>query len=106
MIGVGKKVIIIWTSSLERECYGTPIGVVKSYNKDNGLYLVETDEGDGCITTGYYSEDEISQSLLLRLVSKAQQNKIERILNLNQTKIMYYTIGMCIGMFSLYYWLC
>ena len=95
-----------WNTSVQRECYGTPVGIVESYDEKTKLYLVRHHEEEaGCITRGRYTSDELSRSLLLRLFSKAQQNKIEIILNLNQTKIMYYIIGVCMGVFSMYCWL-
>ena len=104
---INKKVVVVWNDSSQREFYGTPTGIVKSYDRKKGLYRVEHVEHDGHITTNDYAPEELSQSLLLRLLSKAQQNKIESIITLQQLKqkhyVMYCIMWMCISTFSMYW---
>ena len=97
---------MVWNDSSQREFYGTPTGIVKSYDRKKGLYRVEHVEHDGHITTNDYAPEELSQSLLLRLLSKAQQNKIERILRVRGSiirhKKLYYIMCVGIGILSTY----
>ena len=97
---IGQRVIIVWSSHHERDCYGTPTGVIKAYDSDRQLYLVEHIESDGLKTTGYYSADEMSSSPLLRAVSKAQQNKIEtiiRVTNSSSIRRIEHYLSACIA---------
>lgn len=80
---MGKTVVVTWGNKFSRECYGTPTGIIKSYDAETHLYKVEHVEESGLAHHAYYTEDEFSRSLLLRLLSKAQQNKIETMLTLN-----------------------
>ena len=104
---INKEVVVIWSDSSQREYYGTPTGIVKSYDKEKNLYLVEHVEPSGHIADFYYAPKELSRSLLLRLFSKAQQNKIEMILTLQQLKqkhyVMYCIMCMCISTLSMYW---
>ena len=88
-----------------------PTGIIKSYDPQTHLYKVEHVEDSGLAHHAYYTEEEFSRSLLLRLLSKAQQNKIERILTLNH-KIrtlknnrykLYCMMWMCVSTLSMYY---
>ena len=104
---IGKKVVVIWSGSHERECYGMPTGVITDYDFDKCLYTVEQIEPDGLVTINSYCPEELSTSLLLRSVSKAQQNKIERILRVRSSILrhrkLYYIMCICIGILSTYY---
>ncbi len=104
---INKQIVVVWNDSSQREFYGTPTGIVKSYDEERDLYRVEHVEPDGHITTNDYAPEELSQSLLLRLLSKAQQNKIERIITLQQLKqkhyVMYCIMWMCISTLSMYW---
>ena len=103
---IGKKVVVIWSSSHERECYGMPTGVIAGYDFDKGLYTVHHIEPDGLETINCYAPEELSTSLLLRSISKAQQNKIERILRVRGSiirhKKLYYIMCVGIGILSTY----
>ena len=103
---IGKKVIVIWSTKHQRECYGTPEGIITGYDFDTGLYTVQHIESDGLQMLNSYAPEELSTSLLLRLVSKAQQNKIETILKIKrrvkENKKLYYMLGTGIGILSLY----
>ena len=97
---IGQRVIIVWTSQHERDCYGTPTGVITAYDSVRQLYLVEHIEPDGIRTTGYYSADEMSSSPLLRAVSKAQQNKIEtiiRVTNSSSIRRINHYLSVCVA---------
>jgi len=108
---VGKTVVVTWDNKFSRECYGMPTGVIKSYDPQTHLYKVEHIEKSGLAHHAYYSEDEFSRSLLLRLVSKAQQNKIETMLSLihkintlkNNHYKLYCMMWMCVSTLSMYY---
>jgi len=108
---VGKTVVVTWDNKFSRECYGMPTGIIKSYDPQTHLYKVEHIEKSGVAHHAYYSEDEFSRSLLLRLVSKAQQNKIERILSLshkintvkNNHYKLYCIVCVCVSILSMYY---
>ena len=103
---IGKKVVVIWRGSHERECYGTPEGVVTNYDYDKALFTVRHIEPDGLETINTYAREELSTSLLLRSVSKAQQNKIERILRVRSSiirhKKLYYIMCVGIGILSMF----
>jgi len=108
---VGKTVVVTWDNKLSRECYGMPTGIIESYDPQTHLYKVEHIEKSGVAHHAYYSEDEFSRSLLLRLLSKAQQNKIERILSLshkintvkNNHYKLYCIVCVCVSILSMYY---
>lgn len=96
----GQRVVVVWNSQHERDCYGTPSGTIKTFDSESKLYLVEHIETDGLKTTGYYTSNEISTSPLLRAVSKAQQNKIERIISLgnhSSMKHIKHYLSVCVG---------
>jgi len=104
---IGKRVVVIWRGSHERECYGTPEGVVTHYDYDKALFTVRHIEPDGLETINTYAREELSTSLLLRSVSKAQQNKIERILSVRSSirrhSKLYYVMCVCVSTLSMYY---
>jgi hypothetical protein len=100
---IGKKVTVIWNDHNQRDCYGTPTGTITDYDPSTHLYTVEHHEHDGTKSRGYYTADEISTSPFLRAVSKAQQNKIERILNVtNNMNMKHIKKVLCVCVLSVY----